>query len=162
MLTIVPRTATPRSAERGGSAERSQQHCGALASSLRLAVIRLNRRLRSQRADPSVTQTHIAAMNTLDRLGPMTPGELAAREKVQPPSMTRVLAALEDRGLIARAPHQTDRRQVIVALTDAGTNLVEEVRAREAWLSQRLKELPEQDRMVLQAAIEVINKLVES
>jgi DNA-binding MarR family transcriptional regulator len=135
---------------------------GTLASSLRLAVIRLNRRLRSQRVDPSVTHTHIAAMNTLGGFGPMTPGELAAHEKVQPPSMTRVLASLEERGLVVRAPHPTDGRQVIVALTDAGTTLIEEVRAREAWLSQRLKELSNKDRETLQAAIEVINKLIDA
>lgn len=148
MLTIMSKTAAPP--------------IGALSSSLRLAVVRLNRRLRSQRADPSVTLTHIAAMNTLDRFGPMTPGELAAHEKVQPPSMTRVLAALEQRQLVIRAPHPTDGRQVIVALTDAGTKLIEEVRAREAWLSQRLKELPSEDRETLRAAIEVIDKLVDS
>src|SRR5437879_8978154 len=135
---------------------------GTLSSALRLAVVRLNRRLRSQRADPSVTLTHIAAMNTLSRFGPMTPGALAAHEKVQPPSMTRVLAALEDRGLVQRAPHPTDGRQVIVALTDAGDKLIEEVRAREAWLSQRLKELSTEDRETLRAAIEVINKLIDS
>ena len=135
---------------------------GTLSSSLRLAVVRLNRCLRSQRADPSVTLTHIAALNTLDRFGPMTPGGLAAQEKVQPPSMTRVLASLEERGLVARAPHPTDGRQVIVALTDAGTKLIEEVRAREAWLSQRLKQLSEEDRETLREAIEVINKLMET
>lgn len=92
----------------------------------------------------------------------MTPGELAAHEKVQPPSMTRVLASLEERGLVVRAPHPSDGRQVIVALTDAGTTLIEEVRAREAWLSQRLKELSNKDRETLQAAIEVINKLIDA
>jgi len=101
-------------------------------------------------------------MNTLSRFGPMTPGALAAHEKVQPPSMTRVLAALEDRGLVQRAPHPTDGRQVIVALTDAGDTLIEEVRAREAWLSQRLKELSTEDRETLRAAIEVIDKLIDS
>jgi DNA-binding MarR family transcriptional regulator len=135
---------------------------GGLAASLRLATVRLNRRLRAQRADPSVTLTHIAAMNTLARFGPMTPRELAAHEKVQPPSMTRVLSFLEERKLVARAPHPTDGRQVIVTLTDAGTTLVEEVRAREAWLSQQLRELSDADREVLQSAIDVMNKLVES
>ena len=106
--------------------------------------------------------THIAAMNTLARFGPMTPGELAAHEMVQPPSMSRVLASLEDRGLVVRAPHPTDGRQVIVALTDAGNTLIEEVRAREAWLSQRLKALSNEDRETLQNAIEVINKLIDS
>ena len=135
---------------------------GTLSSSLRVAVMRLHRQLRSQRADPTVTVSHIAALNSLDRFGSMTPGELAAHEKVQPPSMTRVLARLEQRGLTARAPHPTDRRQVIVALTDEGRTFLEEVRAREAWLSGKLKALSAKDRETLEAAIEVIDKLVES
>ncbi|HVX42620.1 MAG TPA: MarR family transcriptional regulator [Mycobacteriales bacterium] len=124
--------------------------------------MRLHRRMRSERADPTVTVSHLAAMNSLDRFGPMTPGELATRERVQPPSMTRVLARLEERGLATRAPHPTDRRQVIVALTDEGKTFLEEVRAREAWLSGKLKELSAKDRQTLEAAIEVITKLVES
>ncbi len=135
----------------------------ALASALRLSVVRLNRRLRFQRADTSVTLTHLAALSTLKRHGAMTPGELAAHEKVQPPSMTRVLAALQDRGLVVRVPHPTDGRQVIVALTDAGTQLVaKEVRAREAWLCQRIKELPREDREALQDAVGVINRILET
>src|SRR6266508_2641752 len=97
MLTIVPRTAAPESV---------------LASALRLAVVRLNRRMRAQRVDSSVTISQLAAMSTLDFHGPLTPGELAAHEKVQPPSMTRVLAGLEEMGLVARRPHPTDGRQV--------------------------------------------------
>ena len=89
-----------------------------LASALRLSVVRLNRRLRSQRADTSVTLTQLAALSTLKGHGALTPGELAAHEKVQPPSMTRVLAVLEERGLVLRRPHPTDGRQVLVELTD--------------------------------------------
>ena len=134
-----------------------------LASALRLAVVRLNRRMRAQRADTSVTLTQLAAMSTLDFRGPLTPGELAAHEKVQPPSMTRVLTALEERGLVARRPHPTDGRQVIVELTAAGKELCkDEVRMREAWLSRRVAELSPEDREVLRKAVEVINRLVES
>ena len=92
----------------------------ALASALRLSVVRLNRRLRGQRADTSVTLTQLAALSTLKRHGALTPGELAAHEKVQPPSMTRVLAALDERGLVLRRPHPTDGRQALVELTAAG------------------------------------------
>jgi DNA-binding MarR family transcriptional regulator len=77
--------------------------------------------------------------------------------------MTRVLVALQERGLVVRVPHPTDGRQVIVALTDAGTQLVaEEVRAREAWLCQRIKELPREDREALQDAVGVINRILET
>jgi DNA-binding MarR family transcriptional regulator len=134
-----------------------------LASELRLAVVRLNRRMRAQRVDRSVTISQLAAMSTLDCHGPLTPGELAAHEKVQPPSMTRVLAGLEELRLVARRPHPTDGRQVIVELTDAGKQLCrDEVRMREAWLTRRVAELAPEDRDVLRRAVEVINGMVES
>jgi DNA-binding MarR family transcriptional regulator len=135
----------------------------ALASSLRLSVVRLNRRLRGQRADTTVTLTQLAALSTLKRHGALTPGELAAHEKVTPPSMTRVLAALEERELVSRRAHPTDGRQALVELTDAGRDLLHgEVRAREAWLARRLAELSDADREVLRAASAVIEKLVAS
>jgi DNA-binding MarR family transcriptional regulator len=131
----------------------------ALASALRLSVVRLNRRLRAQRADQTVTLTQLAALSTLKAHGPLTPGELAAYEKVQPPSMTRVLAALEERGLVDRSPHPSDGRQALVELTEAGRNLLDqEVRMREAWLS----ELSDEERAVLTAASELIDRLVAS
>ena len=100
-------------------------------------MVRLNRRLRGQRADTSVTLTQLAALSTLKGHGALTPGELAAHEKVTPPSMTRgARRALEERGLVSRRPHPTDGRQVLVELTDAGRELLHgEVRAREAWLA---------------------------
>ena len=102
----------------------------ALAHDLRLAVMRLSRRLRTQRVDTTVTLTHLAALSTLRRHGPMSPGELAAHERVQPPSMTRVVVALEGMGLVSRTPHPTDGRQVVIALTDAAeTLLADEARA---------------------------------
>ncbi|HZB48707.1 MAG TPA: MarR family transcriptional regulator [Mycobacteriales bacterium] len=135
----------------------------ALASALRLSVVRLNRRLRAQRADTSVTLTQLAALSTLKGHGALTPGELAAHEKVQPPSMTRVLAALEERGLVLRRPHPTDGRQVLVELTEPGRELLHsEVRMREAWLARRLAELSAEEREVLRAASTVIDKLVAS
>lgn len=135
---------------------------GVLAAALRLAVVRLNRRLRAQRAHTSVSLTQLAAMSTLDHHGPLSPGELAAYERVQPPSMTRVLAALEQQGLVVRRPHPTDGRQVIVELSPAGQQLChDEIRLREAWLCRRVSELTPADREVLRKAVEVINRMVE-
>ena len=96
----------------------------ALAHDLRLAVMRFSRRLRNQRVDTSVTLTQLAALSTLKRNGPMSPGELAAHERVQPPSMTRVVVALEGMGLVSRTPHPTDGRQVIIDLTAAAEELL--------------------------------------
>ena len=135
----------------------------ALAGSLRDAIGRLGRRMRAERAGTDLSLGQWAALRTLESHGPMTPGELAAHEKVTPPSMTRVLAVLEERGLVSRRPHPTDGRQVLVELTGAGRDLLHgEVRAREAWLARRLGELSEPDREVLRAASAVIDKLVAS
>ncbi|HJX44737.1 MAG TPA: MarR family transcriptional regulator [Geodermatophilus sp.] len=132
----------------------------ALAHDLRLAVMRFSRRLRTQRVDTSVTLTHLAALSTLQRHGPMSPGELAAHERVQPPSMTRVVVALEERGLVTRTPHPTDGRQVVIGLTDAAERLLtEEARAREAWLSARLHRLTPQERAALREAAAIMEQL---
>ena len=132
----------------------------ALAHDLRLAVMRFSRRLRNQRVDTSVTLTHLAALSTLKRHGPMSPGELAAHERVQPPSMTRVVGALEAMELITRTPHPTDGRQVVIELTPAAHTLLDaEAQAREAWLSERLEQLSPQEREVLREAAAIMDKL---
>ena len=132
----------------------------ALAHELRLAVMRLSRRLRSQRVDTSVTLTHLAALSTLKRHGPMSPGELAAHERVQPPSMTRVVVALADAGLVTRTRHPTDGRQVVIELTAAADELLTaEARAREAWLAGRLQQLTPEERAVLRDAAGIMDEL---
>ncbi|MEU5850634.1 MarR family winged helix-turn-helix transcriptional regulator [Saccharopolyspora shandongensis] len=131
-----------------------------LASRLRLAVVRLNRRLRAQSTDSKITLSQLSALSCLHKAGALTPGELAAREGVQPPSMTRVISALEDAGLVARRPHPTDGRQAIVELTEAGqARIEEEVSIRERWLDQQLAGLSEEDRRVLFQAAEIIDRL---
>lgn len=131
-----------------------------LASSLRVSVMRLARRLRAERSDFSLSLTQIAALATLERHGPLTPRELADHERVQPPSMTRVLAGLEERGLIDRTPHETDGRQHLVSLTQPARDLLrEDRRRRDAWLARRLAELTQDERDVLRAAAPIIDRL---
>lgn len=135
----------------------------ALASALRLAVMRLARRMRSERADTSLTLTQLAALATVERHGPLTPRELAAAERVQPPSMTRIAASLEAEGLLTRSDHPTDGRQVLLTISPAGVALLrEDRRRREAWLAQRLRELEPEDREVLRRAAEVLDRLAGS
>ena len=132
----------------------------ALAHDLRLSVMRLSRRLRNQRVDRSVTLTHLSALSSLQRHGPMSPGELAAHERVQPPSMTRVVVALEGMGLVSRTPHPTDGRQVVIDLTPAAVDLLaEEARAREAWLAGQLQQLSAEERVTLREAAVIMDKL---
>jgi DNA-binding MarR family transcriptional regulator len=99
-------------------------------------------------------------MASLHQHGPMSLGELAARERVQPPSMTRVIAALAEHGFVQRSPHPTDGRQIVVVLTDAGRGYVDaEVNARERWLDARLAELSADERGVLCRAAEIIDRM---
>jgi len=135
----------------------------ALASTLRMSVARLARRLRNQRSDLSLTLTQISALATLERYGAMTPRELAAHEKVQPPSMTRVLAALEERGLVDRTPHPTDGRQQLVTVTKAAKAMLRDDRnRRDAWLAHRLGEFSVQERDVLRAAAPLLERLAQA
>jgi DNA-binding MarR family transcriptional regulator len=140
---------------------------GVLASALRVSVVRFNRRLRFHASRAvgwqAVSMAERAALSALDRLGPMTPGALAAHQKVTPPSMTRVLASLEHSGYVLRRPHPTDGRQAIVELTGPGQELLsEEVRAHEAWLCKRISELSREDQETLRNAVGVIDRLLES
>jgi DNA-binding MarR family transcriptional regulator len=138
-----------------------------LAAALRISVSRLARRLRVERAsgleEIGLSDTQLAALAALERQTAMTPGELAEHEKVQPPSMTRVIAALEERGLVLRVPHPTDRRQVVLSVTQDGRSLVNRARRRkEAWLAMRLKELTPQERATLRAAAPILEKLSQA
>jgi DNA-binding MarR family transcriptional regulator len=133
-----------------------------LASLLRPALLRLTRIVRNQRVDMSVTLTQLSAMATLQKRGAMSAGDLAAAERVQPPSMTKVLANLEERGLVRRDPHPTDRRSAIIAITDAGIALLDdERRSRDAWLTKRLGTLTADERALLQRVIPILDKLAE-
>ncbi|MEU6714894.1 MarR family transcriptional regulator [Nonomuraea sp. NPDC046802] len=131
-----------------------------LASALRVSMARLTRRLRRQAAEHSLTPTQFATLAAVERHSGITPGELAELEKVQPPSMTRVIAKLEERGLVARSAHPTDRRQVTVTVTEAAEKLLKEERRRkEAWLTQQLKELTPEEKAVLRQAAPILEKL---
>jgi DNA-binding MarR family transcriptional regulator len=134
-----------------------------LASQLRISVTRLNRRLRAERPDNSLTLNQLSVLATLDRHGPLTPRELADHEKVQPPSMTRTLASLEDMQLVDRTPHATDGRQVLVSATPAAVTLLRaDRRRREVWLARQLAELSPEERETLRSAAEILERLAAS
>ncbi len=134
-----------------------------LAAELRIAVMRLARRLRAERVETDLTISQLAALSSVERHGPLTLGALATHERVQPPSMTRMVAALADRGLVTRVPHQTDGRQVLVDITDAGRELLkEDRRRREAWLARHLRDLSPQELGVLHEAATILERLASS
>src|SRR5262245_20497630 len=129
-----------------------------LATSLRISVSRLARRMRAERVaqglQPELSDSQLAALAALEK-HTMTPGELAEHEKVQPPSITRVIASLEERGLIQRMPHPSDRRQVVLTVTVQGRDVVRQVRQlREAWLARRWRDLNKADGDVVKVAVE--------
>jgi DNA-binding MarR family transcriptional regulator len=107
-----------------------------LAVEVREAVSRLARRLRQERPAHELGLTSLSVLSRLHRLGPAGPSALAGAENVQPQSLTRVLATLAERGLVAREPHPTDGRQTVVSITEAGRAVLEEDRSqRDAWLA---------------------------
>src|ERR687885_2635140 len=123
-----------------------------LATRLRTAIVRTHRRLR-QEGGGLLSPTLGAALGTIARHGPLTPSELAVRERVQRPTATRLLARLEEPGYVTRTPDPEDGRSSLVAVTPAGHALLEEVRTRkDAYLARRLRTLPAEDRATLRRA----------
>ena len=134
-----------------------------LASELRLSVMRLRRRLASER-DPSndLSINSMAVLGSLSRHGDLTVGELAALERVQPPSMTRKVKVLEEGGYVARRAHETDGRVVVVALTDRGRErVVADRRRRDEWLARQLRDLTPGEREVLRSAAPIIMRMAQ-
>lgn len=132
----------------------------ALASELRVPVMRLARRLRLERSSEDYTLNQLSAMAVLDREGELTVGELAAIERVKPPSMTRTVNSLVEAGLAVRRPHDTDGRQVLIGLTDlARAVLAEDRRRRDQWLTQRLDELDPAERELLARVASLLDSL---
>jgi DNA-binding MarR family transcriptional regulator len=133
-----------------------------LASALRISVARLSRRLRSER-DPEnelLPVGQLSVLGALKRGGERTVGELAALERVQPPSMTRTVNCLEEGGYVVRRKHETDGRQVVVALSEHGEQTIAADRKRrDAWLAQRLRELTPDERSMLRQAAPIIERL---
>src|SRR6202035_503518 len=133
-----------------------------LANDLSLAVMRLSRQLRFRRPQSPVSLSQLSALATLTNEGPMTPGALAIRERVRPPSMTRVIASLADEGFVDRAPHPVDGRQVLVSVSESGAELVKAApRARQEWLAERLATLDTDKVAVLREAADLMLALVD-
>lgn len=134
-----------------------------LAQELRDALTRLNRRVRQARPVGDLTGSQLSALTSLRLAGALTPRELADAERVQPPTMTRIVAKLEERGLVRRTPHPTDGRQVILAVTEGGQAVLEQFeRVRDEWLATRLTALTEEERDTLRRAVEIFQQLART
>jgi len=132
-----------------------------LAARLRLAVTRLNRRIRAE-ADSGLTASGISALATIGRRGPLPLGELAAAEGVKPPTMTATVAALEAEGLVARSADGRDRRVSKVSLTARGRQRLDRARTRKtAYLAARLERLDEVQLEQLDRAVALFELVLE-
>ncbi|MQY13013.1 putative HTH-type transcriptional regulator [Streptomyces sp. RB5] len=140
--------------------ELSSPEDAAAINALRSAVMRLSRRIRHHRVDESLSPTEMSVLGTLFRCGPCTPSELARKEHVQPPSMTRIVALLESKGLVTLDPHPDDRRQKVVSQTEQAQGLLEEARdRRNAFLAELAETLDPGEWAALRAAAPVLEKL---
>lgn len=130
------------------------------ASRLRLALMRLARRLRQQTQDP-ITPSQISALACIEHHGPLTLGELAAHERVQPPSMTRIISLLEEESLVVREVDAADRRIARVSITAGGRRLLDRSRSRKnAYLAARLRGFTRAEREMIERALPLLERMV--
>ncbi|EPD64629.1 MarR family winged helix-turn-helix transcriptional regulator [Streptomyces sp. HGB0020] len=133
------------------------------AARLRRGVVRLNRRLRHERGDGSLSPNQLSVLGHLHRHGPATPGAVAAAERQRPQSLTRVFAELEAEGLIVREPGTADRRQSVLSLTAQGLGALErDMAERDDWLAGALDALSPTERGVLELAAALMERLAEA
>jgi DNA-binding MarR family transcriptional regulator len=132
-----------------------------LASALRSSTLRLSRQIRRQRVDGAdLTANQLGVLGALGKHDAMTIGELAAHEQVKPPSMTRIVSNMEEAGLVVRRPHDTDKRQIVVELTESAHALLHaNRRRRDEWLQTKLKKLTPEERDILRKAAPVLERL---
>jgi len=131
-----------------------------LAKTLREAIQRLNRRVRQARPVGDLTFSQLSALTSLQLAGALTPRELADIERVQPPTMTKIVGKLEERGLVMRTRHPTDGRQVILSATEQGLAVHAQFeKARNEWLAIQLTALTPEERQTLAQASEILQKI---
>jgi DNA-binding MarR family transcriptional regulator len=132
-----------------------------LAGRLRLTIARIARRLR-QEASGDLSPSLTAALSTVEQHGPLTPSDVATRERIQRPTATRVLARLEEQGLIARTADLWDRRSSLVEVTAEGRALLDELRTRKtAFLAQRMERLTPEERETLDRAADILERMLD-
>jgi DNA-binding MarR family transcriptional regulator len=132
-----------------------------LAPRLRLAITRMARRLR-QEAGTDLGPSGVAALATLERHGPLSPSELAERERIKRPTVTRIVANLEAAGLVERVKDPEDGRASILTATPAASALLRRLRARKtAYLARRIEGLDAEDRRTLERAADLLEGMLE-
>lgn len=129
---------------------------------LRLLIQKLSRRIRNERGDETLSDSQLSVLFHVVLGGPQSPGVLASLEHVTPPSMSRTINSLEQRGLIVREPHEEDARRVDVVATESGRELALATRRmRQEWFTQRLAELDTAELSALLAAVPILRRIAE-
>ena len=136
--------------------------CEELNSEFTAAVTRLYRRLRAEKGDERINDTHRSVLKLLVSDGPHTLRELSDHEHVKPPSMNQTVNRLEQSGYVERMDDPTDGRKVILVATAQGVALIEETFRRHAWLKGKLQELSLDERQILSAASDIISRITDS
>jgi DNA-binding MarR family transcriptional regulator len=139
----------------------TEQEENAPVAALLRGVLRLGRRLRAERPRCRVSASGIGLLSTLNRLGPMPAARLADEEGLQAQSLTRIISSLEREGCIERQRSETDRREIVIALTLHGqAALADDMRGRRLWLEHAMATgLTEAEREALLQAAEAMLKL---
>jgi DNA-binding MarR family transcriptional regulator len=139
----------------------TERDLGGLAAHLRLVITRTARRLR-QEAGTDLGPSQLSALASVDRHGPLTPSELARIERIQRPSATRIVARLEEAGLVERVADPSDKRSFTVAVNADGRALLKKLRTRKnAYLARRMRGLDDADLATLDRAAEILEDLLE-
>ncbi|GAB7538374.1 MarR family winged helix-turn-helix transcriptional regulator [Burkholderia sp. 22PA0099] len=143
-------------------AQASDRALESAVSDLTLAIGQLVRRVRSELGPSEYTLSQLSVLARLEQSGPLTTADLARAESMKPQSMGTLVVGLETAGLIERQPHPTDGRQWLIALTPAGAAERQQRRtAKHAWLLEAVRELSDEERRVLAAALPLIKQLAE-
>jgi DNA-binding MarR family transcriptional regulator len=135
-----------------------------IARRIRRSVTQLARRLRAERPAHAISLSKLSVLGRLSRNGPLTATDLAEQERIQPQSLTRLLANLEQRALVARRQDQSDRRQVIIEITSKGSELlIEDARPQAAWLAQAMSTvLSPVEQELLRLAAQLMQRLTDA
>jgi DNA-binding MarR family transcriptional regulator len=130
---------------------------------LRLTIQRLARRIRSMQSDESVTEGQRAVLFALNNDGPQTLSALSEHERVTPPSMNRTINALVTAGLVTRVSAEDDGRKVSIDLSTAGRTFIAETkRKRDAWFTQQLASLTDEQRIIVDQSLAILRKIADS
>lgn len=141
----------------------AEQSPSQLDDDLRLAILRLSRRMRLERSSTDVTDSQLSVLFVLNKEGSQTLGSLSDHERVTPPSMNRTVNSLVEAGLVTRSSAPDDGRKVLIEATDAGLQVAQETkRRRQAWFARQLDGLSQGERSALDAAAPIFRKLADS